>query len=608
MPRETGAMLRAAMTPQTKPDASIEASVRRELVRLALLNSERSIPLLLLAVVVIVALGISAHANRVAIVAAAIGITVAVWRYRLSRRYAGHEDIGEQQIRAATRELEANAALAGLLWAICSFGIYPLLKGSAALIYVGIAIGSVATAALFMSLAGRSFLLLVVLNIGAFIGASVGIEQVRSLPVAALAAILGWTMIRAGQSIRDSTASAIRHSLEKDLANASLIVAKEAAESATLAKSQFLATMSHEIRTPMNGVLGALDLLRHSALDATQRRLVRTAASSGASLMAILNDVLDHSKIEAGELRLVSSPFSPTEVATFAANLFRANAHAKGLSLTLNVEPDVAQWVLGDAQRLKQVILNLLGNAIKFTERGGVELRVTPRPAAQGWAGLRFEVQDSGIGMSSDAQKNLFQPFHQIESSENRRVGGTGLGLTISQSIVQAMGGRIEVESRPGVGSCFRFELVLECDTEPMHEAVADSGLIGLDGETKLEGTVLVVEDNDVNRLIAREMLASMGLRVVEACDGRKALEQLDAHAVDLVLMDCQMPVMDGYEAAREIRARELSGGRARIPILAVTANAFDEDALRARESGMDAHIAKPYTRAHLLRTINHWL
>jgi CheY-like chemotaxis protein len=225
-----------------------------------------------------------------------------------------------------------------------------------------------------------------------------------------------------------------------------------------------------------------------------------------------------------------------------------------------------------------------------------------------GWAGLRFEVQDSGIGMSVDAQKDLFQPFHQIDSAHNRRRGGTGLGLVICRSIVQAMGGEIEVDSRQGAGSCFRFDLTLECDASPTHLPASDSGMVGLDVETQLQGTVLVVEDNEVNRLIAREMLRSMGLAVIEACDGEKALEQLATQGIDLILMDCQMPVMDGYAAAREIRRREQHQGRPRTPILALTANAFNEDSVRARESGMDAHISKPYTRAHLMKTLGDWL
>jgi len=585
-----------------------DAAVRRELLRLALRNSSRSIPLQMLAVGIVVALSVWANVREVGAIAAVLGLSVAGWRFSVSRRYADTATLGEQQIASATRELEGNSALAGLLWAVCAIGIYPLLHGTLATTFIVIAIGSVATAALFMSLVGRAFLWLVSLSLGSLVAVSLLVESVRSYPVAALVGLLGVTMLRASREVSETTRLAIRHSLEAEMANTSLSLAKEAAEAANLAKSQFLATMSHEIRTPMNGVLGALDLLRHSKLEPGQRRLVRTAASSGFALMSILNDVLDHSKIEAGRLELTNVPLSPHAVATAVVSLFRANAEKKGVELKLDIDPETVEWVLGDAQRLKQVILNLVGNAIKFTERGSVTLRVGALDAPVGRAGLVFEVHDTGVGMDGQELESLFQPFHQLESERSQRPGGTGLGLAISQRIVEAMGSKIEVQSEPGRGSCFRFALELDLDPTEAHAASIDSGLVGLDELALPQSTVLVVEDNEVNRMIAREMLISLGLEVIEAADGAEALDLLSKKAVDLVLMDCHMPVLDGYAATHEIRLRESQQKRSRMPILALTADAFSDDVARAREAGMDGHLAKPYTRDQLQKLLSNWL
>jgi CheY-like chemotaxis protein len=325
--------------------------------------------------------------------------------------------------------------------------------------------------------------------------------------------------------------------------------------------------------------------------------------------MMILNDVLDHSKIEAGKLHINRAPLSLHATANSVVALFRANAHAKGLSLVLDLEPSVGDRVLGDAQRLKQVLLNLVGNSIKFTERGGVSLRLSPLRERDGQVRVRFEVIDSGIGMRPEALQRLFEPFHQVDGTRSRRTGGTGLGLAISQRIIEAMGGLIEVDTQHGGGSSFHFELAFDLDPNPPSGDVIDSSMMPLDNQpSRLAGTVLVVEDNPVNRIIAEEMLQSLGLEFVEAQDGVEALDVLARRPVDLVLMDCQMPVMDGYTATQHIRDRETRQRLPRTPIVALTANAYEEDAAHAIEAGMDAHLAKPYTRDQLKDVLSNWL
>ena len=388
--------------------------------------------------------------------------------------------------------------------------------------------------------------------------------------------------------------------------------AKDKAEAASRLKSEFLANMSHEIRTPLNGVMGMLELLKESGLRSQQQQYADVSLSSARSLLSLINDILDYSKIEASQLQLDEHAFDLRQIATEVVTISAAQKNQADVDVLLDFAPTAPPQVVGDSLRIRQVLTNLVSNALKFTQSGQVVVDINAVPDAEQNYTYRFAVRDTGIGIAEDKLSVIFGKFAQADSSTTRQYGGTGLGLAISQQLINMMGGRIHVSSEPGCGSEFSFHLQLPVVTaeasvngESLAGQAADLPSVTSEQPTTAGMPVLLADDNEVNRLVAGETLRRLGCEVTVAEDGQQALDLLQQQAFAVVLMDCQMPVMDGYESTRQIR--RLPSDSRNVPVIALTAHAMAGDRDKCLAAGMNDYLAKPFSLETLHKKLQRW-